>query len=523
MVGFNRNYISVLLALSLFIISLIYAYAAILDHSNHSYIDEQGIWSISEWKSAEYEADITAKGSYNVASMLLQKSGQYNEEYVAQAKAWHDIRELARRGSLGYVSENEFTAKRQEVYQKFGLIIPDNVYEHAVYQTLLKWANWPQGYPSMISFENFNKLLEENPERIQTLKDDLKQIAFPDTSKLVHCLPKHPSDIHKLKTENNILELLSSLNFEPNTAMTKFNIWFGDEEGGFASMLAHNLYEIPKTQWKQCWHPKWKLIGSCAQHTAIPGSDMDVLVVLNPILEDAVHLEWNEDGSLKKALLKSQELTVKRIVQLWDAFLKTCNHKQIQTYPGELFPVILAENMSDTPSSIQLSIGKMKFDLLPALRASDGIYLLFSVEGESAKLVYSDAAQAARILEPYMQWENFPELIKLLKLLFREEWNTQYPKFPNSAFEKIAVEVANIKGRIEWENAQLIELLRECLDHLIGYVDSKKPLTPLNNTNDDLFASLRNKDLTLPFKNLVIKMKSFSTEKICEILQNVTD
>lgn len=250
---------------------------------------------------------------------------------------------------------------------------------------------------------------------------------------------------------------------------------------------------------------------------------MDVLVVLNPNPEEAVHLEWNVDGTLKKAGLKDLELTTKRIVQLWDAFLKTCDHKLIQTYLGELYPVIFAENISDTPSSIQLSIGKTKFDLLPALRASEGIYLLFSVEGECAKLVYSDAAQAARILEPYMQWENFPELIKLLKLLFREEWNTKYPKFPNSAFEKIAVEVANIKGRTEWENAQLIELLRACLDHLIGYVDSKDPLTPLNNTHDELLALHRSKDFAIPFRSAVVKIKSYSTEKICDILQSAVD
>jgi hypothetical protein len=523
MVGLNRNYIIVFLAFSSLIISLLYAYTAMLDHPKYSSIEENRIWSVSEWKTAEYEADITAKASYNVASLLLQKSGEYSEEYIAQAKAWHDIRELARRGSLGYVSENEFTAKRQEVFKKFGLIIPDSVYEHAVYQTLLKWANWPMGFPSMISFEKFTKQLEENPEEIQRLKDDLKQLAFPKNKEPVNPLQKNSSGIHKPKTERNIVELLSSLNFEPETAITKFNIWFGDEEGGFASMLAHNLIEIPKTQWKNCWHPKWKLIGSCAQHTAIVGSDMDVLVVLNPHPQDAVNLEWKADGALKKVLLKDQELTTKRIVQLWDAFLKTCDHKLIQTYPGELYPVIFTENISDTPSSIQLSIGKTKMDLLPALRASDGIYLLFSVEGECANLVYSDAAQAARILEPYRQWENFPELIKLLKLLFREEWNTKYPRFPNSAFEKIAVEVANMKGRTEWENAQLIELLRDCLDHLIGYVDSNEPLTPLNNTHDELLALHRSKDLAMPFRSVVIKIKSYSTEKICDILQSVID
>lgn len=509
-----------LFASFLLAIGLTGSYFAFL-HFSHA--QEKTFWSEVEWKQAEYEADINAHASYKTAAVKLE-SGQPSEEYIAQAKAWHEIREMARRGALGLLDEDEFIAKRQDVCSQFRLKNPDHLYEHAVYQILLKWADWPAGFPSMKSCEEYNKLLEEQPEQINKLIDDLKQLAFSQPKKLLVQENNKVGRCNKPITEIDILELLPSLNYDPEPAITDFSIWFGNDESGFASLFVHNLFKITKAKWKNCWHPKWQLIGSCARHTEITGSDLDVVVVLNPYPEDAVNLEWNDNGTIKKAVLKDQLITSKRIIQLWNAFWKTCDQNLIETLPGDAYPMIPFGSREYAPAWIQISVERAVIDLIPALRASDGSHLYFSVEGDSAKLFYSNAAKAGRFMEPYMQWENFPEVIKLLKLLFREGWHENLLKLSNSTFDRIAFELAKEIGRTQWEDTQLIELLRACMDRLLWHLDSNKPLPSLNNPanlSGEFLVKYRNNDAALELIEKVQNIRAYSSAEIYNILQHV--
>lgn len=527
----KRIWFVLFLALNFFCIALTCSYIAISNASNqgkphpHLPLPYKGIWTEKEWNKAEYEADIIAHASYKTATFKQESQESFEEygEYIAQAKAWHDIREMARQGTLGLITEAEFTIKRQTVYKEFGLKIPDPIYEHAVYQILLKWADWPIGYPSMIDGKKFIKLLDEHPEQVEKLKDELKQIAFPYKRKGAPQANTRSATNKKPKTESDILALLPHLNFDPEPAITDFCMWFGNERGGFASLLGHNLFKSTMDEWKSCWHPTWQLIGSCSNHTAISGSDLDIVVVLNPNSEDAVNVEWNEDGTLKKVLLNNQEVTTRRIIQLWDAFWKTCDQTQIQSQPGDEYPMISSGRLDFAPAWIQIRVEKAIVDLLPAFRTADGSYLYFSVQEESAKLFYSNSEKAGRFLEPFMQWDNFVEVIKLLKLLLHETWDDKLPKLSNSALEKIAFELAKEMGQQQWKNTSLVELLRAGVDRLIWHLDSNTPLYALNDVQDDLLAKFRKNDLTNKLRAIFQSMRSKSTAEICSILQSIID
>lgn len=491
-------------------------------HSKQRHATDKKLWCEFEWKNAEYEADINARASYTTSNEREERGLSF-DEYTAQAKAWHDIREMARRGALGLLSEDEFTAKRQEVYKQFGLKIPDHHYEHAVYQILLKWANWPAGFPAMKSREEYNRLLQENPAHIQKLIDDLKLLAFPQIRK--SHLPPQITTISnfKPKTDLDIVELLAHFKCDSEPAITNFKIWFGDEESGFACILKRNLQQLSKTQWNGCWNPKWKLVGSFAQHTEVAGSDLDVIIVLNPNSEDAVTLEWDESGEITAMWLKEQRLTNKRIIQLWDAFWKSCEHHVNQTHPKDAY-LFIPEKINYNQSFVQIHNCEGSTDLLPALRTIDGTYLLFHLVDDSAKLMYNNSAEAARIIGPYMQWEYFSEVIRLLKILFREEWNNKFPKISSCIFEALAMEIAQEKGRLEWENAQLIELMHACMERLLWYFDTKTPIYPLNNHHDDLLGYHKSQeDKVESFREAIQKIGKHSTAEICDILQRAID
>ncbi len=476
-------------------------------------------WSDVEWKTLEYKADVTSAGSYAVANGIAQKTLNITGDYLGQAKAWKEVRELARQGAIEKITPEEFFEKKQRVYKDFGLPIPSEIHLYARYNTLMKWAEYPPNYPNLLDFNSFIEF--------QTLeKDKIPKLA--DTLRIISCSkwntqPVNNQIIPILQSTEKISKLLAKLDQNSEPLEQKFSIWFGNDEGGFASTLIHHLRENADAPWTECWHPKMHVVGSAHHRTALYGADLDIVIELNPRPEDAVTYEWSVDERVSEVKLKGQMLKSKQIIRLCAAFLNAYENQKTQAHPKDKYELKSAKAPNLRRMRLTLLLGNTTVDLIPALRGSDGSSLFFGSDGEQGNLMYSNASEASRIFTPYKEWNQFLDVIRCLKLLFQEEWNSKHPKVFGAMSETLAVDIALEMGKRQWEKNDFLFLLHACLDKLLWYLDKNQPLPALNDPSADLLPARHDVNLVTQLIETVKQFKALTAEEIFGKIQAVID
>jgi hypothetical protein len=470
-------------------------------------------WSRKDWKTVEYKADVTATGSHEVANRVLLKEFNLSGDYEGQARAWKWIRDLARQGAENGLTPDIFLTQRQKVYCTFGLPIPTRAHHFARYNTLRKWAEHPEGYPDLSDFGTF-KTHEAN-----------KVLAWTDDLRRISCRKWDPQPLYRQPAlySSRIHVLLSRLNQDSEPLLRQFRVWFGDEEGGFASTLIFHLREKVDVCWKECWHPQMHLVGSARHLTSLYGADLDMVIELNPHPDDAITFCWSKEKNVTNVKLKGQNLESKQTLTLCKAFFDAYENKRTQAHPQDNFELKSAKEPRYTRARLTFFLGNSTVDLIPALRGTDGSFLYFGNEGDQGKLVYSNGSEALRIIAPYREWNHFLDVVRCMKLLFKEDWNTKHPKVYGCMSETLAVDIALELGRKKWENSSFIDLLHACLDKIVWYLNAKQPLPALNEPSADLLPARGNQELVAQLLETIKEFKGLTEEQIVEKIQAVID
>ncbi len=463
-------------------------------------------WTLVDWKTVEYKADVTAEGSYEVANRIFKKKLQLNGDYVGQARAWKQIRELARMGANGQIEPQEFLQAKQKVYDQWGLPIPREIHGFVRHNTLHKWSGHPEGYPEYNDMESYQQVEQKTAGH---MTDVLRRISCSIWNK----------QSNELVDQSRIHELLAKLDNDAEEALRQFRVWFGNDEGGFASTLIYQLRQHADAIWEGCWHPQACLVGSKANRTALSRADIDTVIVLNRRPEDAITYTWSQ-GEITSVKLKNQEFNSEQIIKFMEGFWSACENKRAQAHPRDKYEPTNAKEPNLRRARITLKVGdNTTVDVIPALRASDGSFLYLARDKDQGKFLYSNGKEAGRIVESYRTWNQFLDVIKCLKLLFEEDWNPKHPKVFGCMSETLAVDVAETMDRTTWEASDFCFLLGACLDRILWYLSSDTPLPALNDPAADLLPARGNEELVRELISTVNGFKSLTQEMIAEKIE----
>ncbi len=232
-------------------------------------------------------------------------------------------------------------------------------------------------------------------------------------------------------------------------------------------------------------------VGSIENETNLDGSDCDLIFQLNK--EDSTVVSRVGDSYT----WFSKPLESHTLHSLLAAFGRALS----SALANNVFQSIklLSSSAGFDKAVFSLKIGLYDYDILPALRVSDGSFLLLT-KGTQFTLSHN-AAAFIRISLFANHYLGLRELIRFLKLLTQKQWNSGHPqwpeKIPQCVFESIVLEIAKKMLVQRWLLASFTEIARSCVQLLFDKITaSDGVLYPLNNMNDNLVERFRSKAIS---------------------------
>ncbi len=241
------------------------------------------------------------------------------------------------------------------------------------------------------------------------------------------------------------------------------------------------------------WHDKWgihvKLVGSAAEGTAVHGSDLNCVIVLN---KTTCPIEV-QNSSFVFGRVEVVEVFLER---LWSCFWDGVR---------SLKKFYRIESINYDRACLTVSIKNFMVDLLPALVGPGGTLFMIAKTWSGYELRSSNFMYKSQKVEQFIEWPNFRDLIRLMKCV---GLRSKFPrtKFLSSVYTALAVGLADDGDANEWRCMSLLELFQKCISKLRWHVENR---IELNGNIVEMMDEERNK--------LMDEVRSF-----CDRFQNMS-